>query len=206
MTTTRVVLERRIADRPRAWQRPSFRRNGRSIGRWSTTTTSSIARPTTRCRRWLLANAKTPVPLPRPCLRRCERFGEARQGNRRCALSGHRPFRAGPRSRARRAEPPCLAPCRSSGATSRRRWRAREMSADVAWIGLSLHHYRAPDKLRLMRAARDTRQERRAPRLRERQSRRGNARTNGWRAGTCSGRTGTFNEAEWVQSRPTTST
>ena len=33
---------------------------------------------------------------------------------------------------------------------------SREMSTDVAWIGLSLHHYRAPDKLRLMRSARDT--------------------------------------------------
>jgi ubiquinone/menaquinone biosynthesis C-methylase UbiE len=32
---------------------------------------------------------------------------------------------------------------------------AREKSADVAWIGLSLHHYRTPDKLRLMRSVRE---------------------------------------------------
>ena len=29
------------------------------------------------------------------------------------------------------------------------------MSANVAWIGLSLHHYRAPEKLGLMRSARN---------------------------------------------------
>jgi SAM-dependent methyltransferase len=37
---------------------------------------------------------------------------------------------------------------------------AREKSADVVWIGLSLHHYRAGDKLKLMRAAREVVSER----------------------------------------------
>ena len=92
------------------------------------------------------------LPVSRPRVRRRDGCGRGAEGDRYRELLRRRSLRGGAGPCARRARRSRL-PDIASAERLRRSARRAKKSVDVVWIGLSLHHLRAPAKLEVMRAA-----------------------------------------------------